>query len=118
MDRGRNSLRTRESRGTQKGQESQGAGGAQLPEAEQGFSGRKGVHPKEGREHKSHQGRNVQCMEGGSVADACVFTASNSGLRSLDFRWYIVRSHYRIVNGVGALRQQEVSGLGLGWGWS
>lgn len=52
MDRGRNRLSTRESRATQKGQESQGAGGARLPVVEQGFLGRKGVHPKEGREHK------------------------------------------------------------------
>ena len=94
VDRGRNSLSTREPRGTQRGQECQGAGGAQLPKAEQGFFGQESVHSKEGREHKRHQGRNVQGMEGWSVADACVFTASSSGLRSLDFRWYTVRNHW------------------------
>ena len=61
-----------------------GLGEALLPEADQGFLGRKGEHPQERRERKSHQGRNVQ---GWSVSDTCVFPASSSGLRSLDFRW-------------------------------
>lgn len=112
MDRGRNRLSTRESRATQKGQESQGAGGARLPVVEQGFLGRKGVHPKEGREHKVTKVEMYRVW-GWSVADACVFTASRSGVRSLEFRWYTVRSHCRIVNGERALRQPEGSGLEL-----
>lgn len=49
-DRGRKSLSATESRGTQKVQESQGAGGSWLSKAKQGFWGREGVHPEEGRE--------------------------------------------------------------------
>lgn len=47
-----------------------GASGALPLKGYQGFLGRKGGHPKERREHKSHQDGNVQSMEGWSVADA------------------------------------------------